>query len=722
MTSDSPRLRFAIVGIVTMSLIAALFARLWFLQVMTAPQYQVLAASDHLREVRTQAPRGRILDREGRVLVDNARSIEVTIDWQAYNKLHPPQQSALLARLAPVLNHYAQLQYEGQSGATGASSIRTGSGSTTTTSTSTTTTTTTQPGTPPTSPPTPDTVDSLRKRLNDVRFSHFQPIPMAKDVSPDLEIYLVEHASDFPTVSTEDVLVRHYPYGRLAAQLLGWVGPVTQDDLNQFQNRTKPYALTDEVGKSGIEREFEPELRGVPGTKTYEVNAKNQVVRELSDTPPIPGDDVYLSLDIRLQYLAEESLAAQIDLGAPCDSSGCPDPKTGSVVVTDPRNGQVLAMASYPTYDPNVFVGGISTTDYEALNNDPTKPLVNKAIGETYPAGSTWKLFTAYSGLSNGMITPDTPVVDTGSYHVNGCTVGKCVFYGAGHAAHGTVTLQRAISVSSDVYFYQLGDHMWDQRNRIGEDALAKTYKLWGFGQKTGSGLPGEFKGVVPSPAAALELAKALHKGDPAEIAATGGWSSGQNMNSAIGQGLVAITPLQLVNGYATFANGGTLYKPQLVLQVLKGFGTTALSVPTPQVVRHINLPPAWSLPLLAGFEGVTDPSVADSTAGTTFAGFPQSTFQVAGKTGTAQVQGKVETSLFVAFAPASSPQYAAVAILPEGGTGGRIAAPLIRRIFQPLAEAGGDMTKLPQVPLGGAFDVKAFEQSENISATTGID
>jgi len=725
MTSDSPRVRFGVVGIVTLSLFAALFARLWFLQVMTAPEYQVAAENNRVRIVQQEAPRGRILDRKANVLVDNRRSIVVTIDWQRFTDMDQPEQGALLARLARRLTEDRQLQAlgavpPGDPGAIpGPETTATTEPDEPTTSApeSTTTTSTVPEGTISTEPvvPEPVTVDQLRARLADARFSHFKPVPVATEVSEDLEISLTEHAEEYPTVAVERITVRDNRYGQLLAHVLGYVGAINEEELEATQNNEKPYELDDEIGKTGIERSMEARLRGVPGEVRYEVDARNRLVRRLpGGRAPVPGDDVYLSIDIDLQYLTEKSLAAQIALQDDqdrCDSRGCFDAgKEGSVVVTDPRNGEVLAMASYPTYDPAEFVGGISTAAYDALNAAGNRtPIVNKAIAGQYAPGSTWKLFSAHAGLANGQIDPGTQVNDPGYYDIPDCGGDDCELQGYNRTEHGSVGLAEALTVSSDVYFYKLGDDMWRRRDQLGDDALARTYQQWGFGADTGIGIVGEEEGRTPTPASKRELAAILYD-DPAERRDNEGWFAGDNMITAIGQGDVLVTPLQLASAYGTFANGGTRYVPHLVLQVTKGYSETAREVVEPEVAGRVELAPDWRAAMLDGFKGVT----LTGTATTTFEGYPHDRFPIAGKTGTAQVQDKADTSLFVGFAPADAPRFSAAAILPEAGNGGDVAAPLIRRILEPVALVGGNLALLPKAPLGGAFDaVEVIDEVE---------
>jgi penicillin-binding protein 2 len=733
-------MRFGAIGIVMISLFAALFARLWFLQVMTAPQYEVAAENNRVRVVQIEAPRGQIKDRRGNVLVGNRRSIVVTVDWQQYDRLDRPEQSALLGRLAKALTDDAARRAAGAipAGDPGSATSPSTTGSTST-SGSTTTSTTAPAGTVVVGQdqPAPVTADQLEKRLADPRFSHFKPVPVATEVSEDLEIYLTEHADEFPTVAAERITVRDYRYGQLLAHVLGYVGAINSDELKAYQNEDKAYEEDDEIGKSGIERSMERQLRGRPGEVRYEVDARNVPVRRLDGgRAPVPGNDVYLSIDINLQYLAEKALAAQLRVvqtkpGGICDTAGCQQGGfSGSVVVEDPRDGTILAMASNPTYDPSEFVGGISTGAYAALTSKGNhEPLFNKAISGMYAPGSTWKLFSAYAGLSSGQITPGTTVDDQGQYKVQNCDESggaRCTFRGFHNVKNNTVNLSSAITRSSDVYFYKLGDEMWINRGRLGDDALAKAYRQWGFGADTGLDLPGESDGRVPDPKWLAGFAKALYPKDRRLAEENGTWRSGTNLNTAIGQGDVLVTPLQLANGYSAFANGGTLYQPRLVLQVARYDSNTALVTTKPKAVRNIQMAPDWRAAILEGLKGVTQPG-GRGTASATFDGFPMDVFTVAGKTGTAEVKGpdsraKVSTSLFAAFAPADAPTIVAAAILPEADTGGSAAAPLIRRIFEPLAASGGDLSRLPAAPLGGAFDVDEAVRETTAPPTETVD
>lgn len=615
--SSSVRLRLGVVGIVVTSLFGVLFARLWYLQVLASPEFEVAASTNQRRIVTIPAPRGRILDRNGKVIVDNRFANVVSI-----SRVEVKNRDAVLRRLSALLNV---------------------------------------------------PVADLEKRMNDPRFSPYKPVPLAEDVDKSVLVYISEHQDLFPGVEATRVAERAYPYGPLAAHLVGYVGEVNEDELDQ--RRGKGYQLGDSIGKSGIEKIYEDDLRGKPGVEELQVDAKGRVLGTLSYTPPQQGNDVVLSIDIDLQKQVEDSLAQGIDA-----ARRTRDRQTGknfvapagAAVVLDPRDGSVLAMASHPTYDPAAFINGIKKLDYQYLM-DPANhfPLNNRAIQGQYAPGSTFKLVTAMAALETGLMTPQSTIVDKGSLRV-----GNRVFRNAGSHPYGPVNLQKAITVSSDVYFYSIGANLWSRRAQLGETPIQDTARKWGFGDKTGIALSPESKGRVPDPA----WKRQFNEGKSRDYTT---WFPGDNVNLAIGQGDMLATPLQLANAYATFANGGTLFVPRVALEVRDRDGRTVRRI-DPVPARRIDMQPSWRSSLLAGLRGVTaDPK---GTAHAAFAGFPLDRFPVAGKTGTAQVFGKQDSALFASFAPADDPKYAIAVVMEESGFGGSAAAPVARRIYDSLA------------------------------------
>ncbi|TML63392.1 MAG: penicillin-binding protein 2 [Actinobacteria bacterium] len=615
--TESPRLRLGVLGIVAFSLFAVMFARLWYLQVLAAPTYKVQAEGNRIRLVAEPAPRGRILDRNGKVLVDNRVSEIVAVNRAELN--HPRQ---VLERLALLLGK-------------------------------------------------PES--ELASRLDDPRFSPYKPIPVAEDVPKAAVIHIREQQSDFPGVVAGQVAERSYPNGTLAAHLLGYVGEVNDQEL--AQHRAQGYRLGDNIGKSGIEQIYEDELRGRPGIDKLEVDSKGRVLRTLGHQDPVQGDDVQLTIDLDLQKLAEDSLAQGLDAAHKAWDKNMLKhfvAPAGAVVVLDPRDGSVVALASNPTYDPAAFVNGIKPALFRALQ-DPNGhyPLTDRAIQGQYAPGSTFKLFTAIAALERGLITPATTIVDNGSLRV-----GNRIFKNAGGRAYGPVNLAHALTVSSDVYFYSLGNAFWAQRSRFGDGIQATAHEL-GLGERTGIALPYEAIGRVPDPT----IRKRLHDQNPKAFP-NGKWFSGDNVNLAIGQGELVVTPLQLANAYATFANGGTVYSPRVAQRVLRD-GKPVREI-SPVVAHRVSLPPAVRDPILQGLVGAV--AGDKGTAHGAFIGFPYDRFPVAGKTGTAQVLNKQDTALFVAFAPADSPQYVVTVVIEEAGFGAQSAAPVARRILDGIA------------------------------------
>jgi penicillin-binding protein 2 len=619
MTLESPRLRLGVVAIVIVSLFAALLARLWYLQVLAAPTYRVQADVNRVRTIYTEAPRGRILDRQGRVIVDNRVSDAVVVSREELGT----RRAEVLPRLAQVLNVQ---------------------------------------------------VSELQRRIEDKRFSPFKPIPVAQGVPKEAIIYIREHQPDFPGVGGVQLTERFYPHGALAAHLLGWVGEINGGELTGLKK--KGYKEGDSIGKSGVEKIYEDDLRGRPQVERLEVDSKGRVLRSLGTESAVQGHDVQLTLDLDIQQLSEESLTQGLQA-----ARGSYDKQqakhflapAGSSVVLDPRDGSVLALASNPSYDPSIFVNGIKPELFAQLN-DPASgfPLNNRVIQGQYAPGSTFKLVTSLAALGHGMIDTKYTVDDGGKIKI-----GNRIFKNAGGEANGRVNLTRALTVSSDVFFYTLGNQFWTQRSQFG-DAIQDEARQLGLGKRTGIALPFEAGGRIPDP----DTRKKLHDQNPKAFP-NGKWFAGDNVNLAIGQGEMVISPLQLVNAYATFANGGTVYAPRVGASVRNQTGDKLRDIP-PQSVRKVDIPPTVRDPILQGLEGVT--SDGRGTAAGAFVGFPQAAFPVAGKTGTAQAGNKQDTSLFVSFAPANDPQFVVGVVMEEAGFGASAAAPVARRILESLA------------------------------------
>jgi penicillin-binding protein 2 len=672
----SPRVRLGVIAVVAVALFAALFARLWYLQVLSTEDYVQAAEANRIRVVQVEAPRGRILDRNGTVLVDNRVSTVVTVDRVLFSELAEDRATAMLNRLADELTRYGS----------------------------------------------PTTFEELLDRVNDQRYSQYAPVPVAEDVTEELKIYVEEHSELFPSVAVERVAVRRYTYGTRAAHLIGYVGEINDTELEDREGKPKSYIRGSDIGKAGVERIYEDDLRGTPGRTVYEVDADGRPVRVLEDRsrPPIPGDDVWLTIDITTQALSEDLLAEALEAARERPTTGSNPPSRatgGSVVVMDPSTGSILAMASYPTYDPADFVNGISSTRYAHLTDDANnEPLTNRAIQGQYAPGSTFKLVTGYAALATGLREASTPFQDTGSYTIEGCSGAQCTFRNAGSEAYGTVDMARAITVSSDAYFYSIGADFWNSRDRLGEEALQESARRFGLSEETGIPLPAEQDGRIPSP----EQRRQQFDANP-ELFAERNWYTGDNVNMAIGQGDVAVTPMQLANAYATFANGGTRYAPNVAFKVTHGGNEESVKREIgPRINGNVDMPPEIRQPLLDGLVGVT--TQPRGTATGVFEGFPHDVFSVAGKTGTAEVNGKADTAVFSAFGPVPAPRYGVTVMMEESGFGGVAAAPVARKLFDVFAGAA----PRPSIQPGGGLvypeAAPAQPSQEQLAAAGGRD
>lgn len=612
-----------IVAVVGISLFGALFARLWFLQVMSADEYRIAAKQNSVRVVREPALRGRILDRERRVLVDNRASNVVMIDRASLDRDERPE---LLARLAPILGA---------------------------------------------------TVEDLDQRLKDRRASPYAPVPVAEDVPEETMVLLRERAAEFPGVLADRLPRRVYPNGTLAAHLLGYVGEVNGDEL---EARGDAYAPGDDIGKAGVERVYDTDLRGVAGSSRVEVDSDGRPVGVLERDEPVTGSDVVLSLDLDVQRVAEQALAQGLEAARGRNFGDSSQPlvaDAGAVVVLDLVEGGVVAMASYPTFDPNALADGVDAAEARSLFDEGAgAPFTNRATQGQYAPGSTWKLVTAIAGVDRGLVAPETVVNDEGVFVIPEC-VGRCQFQNAGRNRYGLVDLPRALAVSSDVYFYELGADLWVRRKELGESALQDTAKQLGFGAKTGISLPSEAAGRVPTPASRRKLFE-----EHPDVYVTGDWFTGDNVNLAIGQGELTVTPLQLASVYGAFATGNR-FSWNVATGVQPSDGGPPKKI-APRSMGRLEVAARTREAVLAGLRrALTDDR---GTATAAFAGFPLDRYPVAGKTGTAQAMPKQDTALFVAFAPADAPRYAVAVVMEQGGYGATTAAPVARRVLGELS------------------------------------
>jgi len=536
----------------------------------------------------------------------------------------------------------------------------------------------------------------IENTIDDPRVAPFAPVPVAVDVPIETITYIVEHKEEFTdAVDTGPLAFRYYPHGNLGAHALGYVGQINPDELEAL--RDQGYRQGDLIGKSGVEQMFESELRGEPRIQRLEVDSRGRVVRVAEDRPPVAGKDVQLTLNLDVQRVAEESLRQGMEgaHGLRCvneDSAQSCRAGAGSVTVLNATDGSIVAMASAPDFNPAEFGAGIPSETLEAFQRPESGfPLLNRSVQGTYAPGSTWKPISALGGFASGHLTPQTTFYDEGCLEI-----GDREFCNAGDQPLGSVDLARSLTVSSDVYYYDLGRDLWqfynDEVNLGGESAdrgyaIQETAREYGFGEPTGIGLAGEATGRLPD----QEFKEDYNKNNPdlAQREQNSVWLPGDSANLAVGQGDLLVTPLQLANAYAILANGGVQYTPRLAAAILEP--RTGAEEAEAEVVRllaaqrvgEVELDPFLRAAIMGGLVGVV--ASGDGTATGAFQGMRD---DIAGKTGTAEVVNKQDTSLFAGITPVepgAGPQYVTVAVVEEGGFGASVAAPIVRRVIEAL-------------------------------------
>jgi penicillin-binding protein 2 len=447
------------------------------------------------------------------------------------------------------------------------------------------------------------------------------------------------------------------------------------------------YNASDVIGQSGVEGSYERWLRGTPGSQVIKVDALGNPVGVVSTRNPVSGDDVVLNVDVKLQHLVESALTDQIAKLQARNRHA----DSGAAVVLDPQTGAVLAMASVPTYNPSWWVGGISYAHFNLLRSAAKhRPLINRAIDGSWAPGSTFKLATATAALNDGLLNAGSVINDPGSYQIKAPCSGVCTYYdntnnGQHEAGLGMIDVTTALTASDDVFFYTLGADYWYDAAKYGQTPIQNVARQYGFGQPTGVDLPGESPGQVDSP----RLRQIQFSEYPQDFESSY-YGIGDNIEMAFGQGETVVTPLQVATAYATFANGGTRYAPQVVNSIVSPAGKVVEQF-KPRVMGHVPLPASTYDPILAGLEGViysSDPHDLGTAYGT-FKGYRG--MPLAGKTGTATesaVKGVQPTAWFVAFGPTppSTPRYVVAVVIDQAGYGAAAAAPVARQIFEYLS------------------------------------
>jgi len=491
------------------------------------------------------------------------------------------------------------------------------------------------------------------KRLREESRS-FDSLPIRTRLSEEEVARFSAHHYRFPGVEIKARLFRHYPYGELASHVVGYIGRINAREKARIEEEDEEgnYRGTEYIGKLGVEQSYERELHGITGVQEVETSAGGRAIRRLSSRPAIPGKNVVLSIDIKLQKLVEE-LYGQ---------------RRGALVAMDPNTGEVLAFVSKPTFDPNLFVEGIDVENWQLLNESIDKPLLNRALRGTYPPGSTYKPFMALGALTTGKRSASAIVYDSGSW-----TYGGHTFRSHGDHGLGPVDMVRSIVVSSNVYYYSLA-------NEMGVDAIHDFMKPLGFGQLTGIDLPGEVRGVLPS----TEWKRNTYKRPEQQR-----WYGGETISLGIGQGYNTFTMLQLATATSALANGGLRITPRVVRATQAPLTHQRQPIAAPEPV-NLNYKPEHLEVIRNGLVGVT-------TGGTSTQVFAGAAYTSAGKTGTAQAvtigqkdkynaakmaEHQRDHALYMAFAPADNPRIAVAAIVENAGFGAAHAAPIVRRVF----------------------------------------
>jgi penicillin-binding protein 2 len=631
-----PNVRLVVVGLFFLVLLGVMILRLWSLQVIQAKSSAAAVVANQVRTVAVPAPRGLIVDRNDRILVDN--NVEQQIVLSRHEALVDP---GIIGQVAALVG--------------------------------------TTPG-------------QVQADLNSSQYSPYQGVPILTGANAVTVQYLAEHKAAYPGVSVQQTAERIYPQGGTTAPgVLGYVTNINSAELKA--DRDRGYSDSSEFGQAGLEGEYEQYLAGIPGEDRLSVNVLGNVVGTRRTRDPVEGDTVVTNIDLNLQNAVQSALAADIQADRNTQDKTTklyPAATDGAAIVMNVQTGAVDALASYPTYDLNEWVGGISPAQFAAIESTGAEN--DYAIQGQYTPGSTFKLVTATAALQSNIISANQYVYDGGTFTVPNCNGQNgnagCVFHDDEAKGAGEVNLTSALTQSDDYYFYNLGYLFYVEQSKYGATPIQNVAGQYGLGEPTGIDLPNEAPGRVDSQA----VRKLLHKEDPTAFPNTT-WYEGDNIEMAFGQGGTVVTPIQEAVAYATFANGGTRYQPEIAAAIINPATDKVVKRFTPKVTGHVDLPPSVYDPILAGLEGVV--SNVAGTAYSTFhqdADFSESGFQLAGKTGTADVNSSAITqgdqepdAWFVAFGPNPNPKYVVVVVVDHGGYGAQAAAPAVASIFNYL-------------------------------------
>jgi len=504
--------------------------------------------------------------------------------------------------------------------------------------------------------------EELEKKVKNQIGRSFEPVRLLRDITPEQLTLVEENKADLPGVIIEVEPIREYVHGALAAHLLGYVGEINEEQYERLKD--KGYTPGEIIGQSGLEAVYDEYLHGKNGGRQVEVNHRGNPVRVMGTIDPVPGKNLVLTIDAGLQAVAEKALEKALDDLQHNPYDPHPNAKAGAAVVIDVRTGEVLALASRPTFDPNEFAAGISSKRWNELIKDPLHPFNNRAIAGTYPPGSTFKMLTAIAALEEGKTTPEEQIVDHGVYWI----IPKKDWKPGGH---GLVNVVKAIKESCDIYFYEMA-------RRLGIDTIAKYARQFGFGAKTGIDLPGEATGLLPS---TLWKKTAYQTKNPPWIREPQ-WLLAEDLDAGIGQGYHNYTPLQMAVYTSMIANGGVRYRPHLVKRITDNNGEVIKEF-APEILGRVELSDKT---LAAVRQGMREASLPGGTAAASFWNYP---IPVASKTGTAEDPPRDDQAWYVGYAPFDKPEIAVAVIVEQGGHGSSAATPVAKAIFDAYFHLG---------------------------------
>ncbi|WP_425060623.1 Peptidoglycan D,D-transpeptidase MrdA [Sporomusa carbonis] len=580
--------RLEVLSLVIIFIFVTLVSRLGYLQIAEGQYYGRLADGNRIRLIPIMAPRGVFYDRNGVMLVSNRPGFTVSL-----LPISGPVPDEVIAKLAVILNM---------------------------------------------------NVEEIQAKLSQHTGS-FEPVRVKTDVGPDIVTKIEERRAELPGVVIEIQPLRNYVNNELGAHIFGYVGEINDVELEKRKN--EGYKAGDIVGKFGLENLYDKEIRGVDGGNQVEVDVTGRPVQVLGKKDPVPGNNLVLTIDYRVQKAAEAAIDEQLTyLQTKTEYTKA---KAAAAVVLNPKTGEILAMVSRPTFNPNLFNGGISAKDWKALNENPYHPMDNKAIAGEYPPGSTFKIITGAAALELGKVTPEEKILDTGTHWIipKGNAMGEAL---------GWINFREALAKSDNVYFYEMG-------NRLGIDNLEKYARMFGLGAPTGINLPGESDGLVAN----RRYKEKVYGED---------WYLSETFDAAIGQGFQLATPLQMAMVIAEIANGGHRYKPNLVSKIT-GPNGEVIKTFAPEEIGRVTISDR-TLNLIR--ESLKDVAQEGGTAAAAFQDFPVS---IAGKTGTAENPHGQDHGWFVAYAPYEDPRIAVAIIIEQGGFGASSAVPIAKKIME---------------------------------------